>query len=102
MDYNDFLKTDQWLLFRKAVCDHFEGRCQYCGAAGTDVHHMSYQYGLFNPRAVTLLCRPCHEIHRGRHPQHIPDDHPAKPEMVRLAEIARALGMDRVPRTGCG
>lgn len=100
MDYDDFLKSDQWQLFRTVIFEHYKGRCQICGDPGSDVHHKTYKYGLFNPRCVTLLCRPCHEIHLGRHPHHIPDSHPKKAKMVRLAEIARALGMDKALKKG--
>ncbi len=95
MNYDDFLKADQWQLFREVIFEHFKGKCQYCGDPGSDVHHHTYKHGLFNPRTVKLLCRPCHEIHLGRPPSHIPDDHPWKAKLVRIAEIARALGMDR-------
>ncbi|MDZ4687703.1 MAG: HNH endonuclease [Planctomycetaceae bacterium] len=100
MDYNDFLKADQWALFREVIFNHYDGRCQYCGDPGSDVHHHTYHHGLFNPRTVTLLCRPCHEIHLGRQPSHIPDDHPWKSKLVRIAEIARALGMDWALKDG--
>ena len=42
-----------------------------------------------NFRTVTLLCRPSHEVHLGRQPHYIPDYHPEKAKMVRIAEIAR-------------
>lgn len=95
MTYDDFLQCDQWALFREVIFEHYKGKCQYCGDPGSDVHHNSYRLGLLNPRSVTLLCRPCHEIHLGRHPSHIPDDHPWKAKLTRIAEIARALGMDK-------
>lgn len=95
MTYDDFLRTNQWELFRRAVWEHYQGRCQICGDKGSDVHHLSYKYGLFNPRTVTLVCRPCHLIWRGRDPDHIPSTHPKKAALVRVAEIARALGLDR-------
>lgn len=95
MDYQDFLNTNQWELFRRAIWEHYEGRCHICGAPGSDVHHLTYKHGLFNPRTVILVCRPCHEIWRGRDPVHLPDDHPLKAKCKRVAEIARALGWDR-------
>lgn len=95
MNYEDFLNTNQWELFRRAVWEHYEGRCQVCGGDGCDVHHLTYRYGLLNPRAVTLVCRPCHLIWSGQRPDHIPDTHPKKASLVRIAEIARMLGRDR-------
>lgn len=99
MDYNDFLSTNQWQLFRDAVWEHHQGSCHVCGGPGSDVHHLTYKYGLFNPRTVILVCRPCHLIWRGRDPEHLPDAHPLKEKCYRIAKIARALGWDRTPRT---
>jgi hypothetical protein len=41
------------------------------------------------------VCRPCHLIWSGQRPDHIPDTHPKKASLVRIAEIARMLGRDR-------
>lgn len=96
MTYEDFLKTNQWQLFRQAIWEHYQGRCHICGGPGCDTHHLNYHHGLFNPRFVILVCRPCHLIWRGMNPTHLPDDHPGKAKLTRIAEIARALGFDRV------
>jgi hypothetical protein len=95
MTYEDFLKADQWLLFRDVVWEHYGGRCQICGGPGDDVHHLTYRHGLFKPRTVQLLCRPCHEIWCGRDPDHLSDSDPRKPKFVQIARIARSLGWDR-------
>jgi hypothetical protein len=95
MTYEEFLRCDQWQLFRQVIWEHHQGKCSICGAPGEDVHHARYDAGLFNPRWVTLLCRPCHLIYRGRDPDHVPDDHPLKPKLKRAAQIARALRLDK-------
>lgn len=96
MNYHDFLQTNQWQLFRKAIWEHYQGRCHICGGPGCDVHHLTYDYGLFNPRTVMLVCRPCHEIWRGKDPHHIPEDHPQRDNYFRIAYLARCLGWDKV------
>lgn len=98
MDYQDFLNCNQWQLFRQVIWDHHRGLCHICGGQGSDVHHLTYKYGLFNPRAVILVCRPCHEIWRGRDPVHLADGNPLKSKCQRIAEIARALSWDKSPK----
>lgn len=96
MDYNDFLKTDQWQLLRKAIWEHYDGKCHICNAPGDDVHHWSYSHGLFNPRTVILVCRRCHLVWRGEDPEHLDDDHPWKPTGFHIAHLARCLGWDKL------
>jgi hypothetical protein len=95
MDYNDFLNGNQWQLFRQAIWDHYDGNCQICGGPGRDVHHLDYHHGLFNPRTVILVCRPCHLIWRGQDPHHIPADHPKRTAFFEIARLARCLGWDK-------
>jgi hypothetical protein len=95
MNYHDFLQSDQWKLFREAIWDHYKGQCHVCSGQGSEVHHLSYRHGLFNPRTVILVCRRCHEVWRGRAPEHLADDNPKKKTCKRIAEIARALGWDK-------
>ena len=63
-----------------------------CGNPGSDVHHWTYRWGFFNPAAVSLVCRLCHRIWQGDVPDHLTGENELKPMLVRIAEIARALG----------
>ncbi|MDZ4686186.1 MAG: hypothetical protein SH850_14055 [Planctomycetaceae bacterium] len=95
MTYEDFLNTDQWQLFRRAIWDHYDGRCHICGGPGCDIHHLTYRFGLFNPRTVILVCRPCHLIWRGQDPHHISEAHPSRAGLFEIARLSRCLGLDK-------
>jgi hypothetical protein len=41
---------------------------------------------------VALVCRPCHRIWQGENPDHLDDENELKPLLIRVAEIARAVG----------
>jgi len=95
MDYQDFLNCDQWALFRQVIFEHYDGRCFVCNAPAEQIHHLNYRHGLFNPRTVIPVCRPCHEIWRGRDPTHLSDQHPELWRYKEIARLARCLGLDR-------
>ena len=92
MEHNHLLESGHWQRLRWFVYERDEGRCVICGNPGTDTHHWNYSWGFFNPAAVSLVCRPCHRIWQGEAPDHLADEHELKPKLVRIAEIARALG----------
>jgi hypothetical protein len=95
MDYQEFLRSDEWLDFRDEIWERHGGRCHICGAPGRDVHHLFYRYGLLNPRTVILTCRPCHLVWRGQDPVHLHDDNQYKAPLMRIAKIVRAIGIDQ-------
>ncbi|MCH7688712.1 MAG: hypothetical protein IH899_18850 [Planctomycetes bacterium] len=95
MTYLEFLRTERWKHFRDEMWDRDKGTCRICGAPGRDVHHWTYSYGLLNPDTVYVVCRPCHEIWQGKEPDHLPDDHWFRPQLMRIAEIVRHLPKDR-------
>jgi len=94
MRYHQLLETNRWQRLRRFVYKRDKGRCVICGAPGCDTHHWTYGIGFFNPESVILVCRPCHLIWQGRSPKHLPDDHKMKPNLEKIAEIARMLGRD--------
>ena len=92
MDYRAVLQSERWQEVRRFVWARDTNRCVICGDAGSDCHHWSYEWGLFNPHLVSLLCRPCHQVWQGQNPDHLDNDHELKPKLIRVAEIARHLG----------
>ena len=56
-----------------------------------DTHHLSYKFGFFEPRAIILVCRPCHLMWQGEDPDHLSPDHPLRPKLFQIAAIARSL-----------
>lgn len=92
MDHKHLLESVRWQQLRWFVHERDEGRCVICGDPGSDTHHWTYQWGFFNPTAVSLVCRQCHQIWQGESPDHLADDHNLKPNLIRISEIARALG----------
>jgi hypothetical protein len=60
-------KVRQSIAYRKwsqAIIDLAHGHCQcdpMCRNPATEVHHISYDYGMIAPRHAALaVCRPCH------------------------------------------
>lgn len=92
MKYEELLQTDRWHRLREYVYERDHGRCTICGAPGRDTHHWTYNLGIFCPAAVVLVCRPCHLIWQGNDPDHLPDIHPVKPQLMEIARLARSLG----------
>ena len=48
---------------RKACRERAEGRCEYCGGKGTQLHHAVFrsQGGQHTPENLILLCNACHK-----------------------------------------
>lgn len=95
INHNALLATEQWQRVREYVYRRDHGRCFICGSPGRDAHHWSYDWGFFDPDLISLLCRPCHLIWQGRNPDHLPDDHPMKADLLRIAYLSRCLGRGR-------
>jgi len=92
MDHNALLETERWQRLRFHIWNRDQGKCVLCGAPGVDLHHLSYRWGFFNSRMVSLVCRECHLAWRGRNPDHLDEHSPFKAHLTRIAEIAHNLG----------
>lgn len=69
-----FYRSDQWKIARAIKIAGVGGRCEKCGAVGTEVHHIIH----LTPENVTepeislnqenlmLLCNECHNKEHGR------------------------------------
>ena len=64
--YLAYLASDTWTKIR---CDMFmlrDGKCELCGKAGTQVHHLTYEnLGHEEPTDLILLCGKCHQKEHG-------------------------------------
>lgn len=71
VNYNEYIKSDEWKYKRKEVLERDGFKCRLCGAMGSGyslhVHHNSYD-NLGNEPLEDLitLCKECHERHHGR------------------------------------
>lgn len=71
LKYQDYLKTDYWKSFRQKSLEHYENKCNWCGADGEEVtmhvHHIKYGEW-FNEELenVILLCGSCHSKAHGK------------------------------------
>lgn len=70
VNYNEYIKSDEWNHKRKEVLERDRFKCRLCGAMGSrhslHVHHNSYD-NLGNEPLEDLitLCKECHERHHG-------------------------------------
>ena len=92
MNHADLMNTVRWQQIRWLIYDRDGGCCKICGRPGNDTHHLTYKFGFFEPRAIILVCRPCHLIWQGEDPEHLPPDHTLRPKLFQIAAIARSLG----------
>src|SRR5438874_417036 len=80
-EYADYLKSPVWEKLKKQIWNLHNGRCNRCGARGSDVHHRTYDRvgGAERLTDLELLCRSCHS-----------DQH--APTMARVeADLERAV-----------
>ncbi|MGE0745272.1 MAG: HNH endonuclease [Rhodospirillales bacterium] len=66
--YASYLQSPQWQGKRDAVRLRALGRCEFCGAAMRDVHHVRYPKTLGTEPDDDLLavCGRCHDLSHGR------------------------------------
>ena len=85
MNYNRYLKTQNWKEFRERILAE-RGCCEECGATeDLQVHHVDYgRLGHEAPEDVTVLCRTHHNREHG-----FPEED--------LKEIERELGIYDIP-----
>ena len=69
-----FYRSDRWHDARRAVIRRANGRCEKCGAVGTEVHHIVHltNDNVDDPKIsinldnLILLCKECHNKIHGR------------------------------------
>lgn len=61
--WNDYLKSDAWQRKRYLVMKRDNGKCVYCGARATEVHHKRYAKNIGKEPIdwLVAICRNCHE-----------------------------------------
>lgn len=64
MPYQNYLKTEHWLNFRKGALERASYKCQVCNSGSQlQVHHRTYRRrGEELPEDVIVLCDSCHDI----------------------------------------
>lgn len=67
-EYDEYLKSDRWQVFRQAVIKNQHGHCALCMDDATHVHHRTYRRcGIERNEDCVALCRRCHDaLHIGR------------------------------------
>lgn len=70
MDYQEYLRTDEWKVRRDEMLERAGESCQVCNRSNRlEVHHRTYERrGNEAPEDLTVLCQECHGLfhrHRG-------------------------------------
>lgn len=63
MKYEDFMRSEQWLLMKKAIIRKRGRKCERCGAwSNLQLHHKNYDHEPGKERAedLILVCKDCH------------------------------------------
>lgn len=70
VDYEEYINSGAWKMFRLAIIAQRGCVCERCGTAGpVDAHHLTYKrLGYELPEDIRLLCRACHQL---MHPEKI-------------------------------
>lgn len=67
MDYQKYLKSDEWRAITRRIWRKADGKCASCGGKGNHVHHKTYdRLGHEDDEDLELLCRFCHDRRHGR------------------------------------
>jgi hypothetical protein len=70
--YNeDYLQSEAWKRKRHEVLKRDKGRCVFCGAKATDVHHTRYARRIGN-EPIDWLVSICPRCHASKHPEKKP------------------------------
>ena len=68
-NYQKFLNSGEWKEFRKKVIGD---KCSICPKRKhLQVHHLSYERGLFDEESVITLCKDCHNYIHKKHKDNI-------------------------------
>lgn len=64
-NYEKFLDSEAWMKFRKKV---LADKCTNCPRRRClQVHHLTYENGIFHEESVITLCKDCHALVHRRH-----------------------------------
>ena len=65
--YHSYLDSDEWKAKRQHVLERSQNQCERCGAAASEVHHLSYQQVGQEPLSdLIAICYWCHQREHGR------------------------------------
>ena len=64
---NEYLKSEEWSRKRYVVFKRDNGRCVYCGAPATQVHHKKYAKKNIGKEPVEWLVSVCDACHESLH-----------------------------------
>jgi hypothetical protein len=70
MDYELYLKTEEWQRTRLDAIERARGACEKCGSGEKlQVHHITYERrGEELPEDLIVLCKKCHKNEHGLSP----------------------------------
>lgn len=94
LEYQEYMKSQQWQERRLAKLEHAKFKCEKCGERnGLEVHHKTYErLGHEKSSDLIVLCKACHwiadEDHRGNNK--IKAEYEAKREKDRAQFVAEA------------
>ena len=63
--YEQYIKSEKWLVFRHSIIVARGRRCEECGQSSGPIHlhHLTYRRFTHElPEDVRLLCFPCHKL----------------------------------------
>ncbi len=96
LQHEALLESPRWARIRQKVIIRDLGRCQTCGAAGRDVHHIHYRtLGSETGDELILLCRLCHKTEHKHYRLSDREDH-------WIAKRNRTRGAVCLERVGAG
>ena len=59
-DYNSYLKSLHWQLFKEKTLDYYGNKCSKCGCSDNlDVYHINKNLGRENYEDVKVICENC-------------------------------------------
>lgn len=68
IDYQEYLKSDEWNKIKQNVLEKANFKCEYCGNDAYAVHHIKYpkdKKEIFDN--LVAVCRRCHSLNHGIH-----------------------------------
>lgn len=65
--YQEYLKSPEWKIIRKAARDRDEGKCEFCNGPPDHVHHVRYPKSKEADHIDNLVvaCSLCHDMTHG-------------------------------------
>ncbi len=69
MNYEKYLKSDEWKKLRIRALKRAEYKCEFCGALATMIHHIEYlkkdNSEIENINHLIACCKKCHDLNNG-------------------------------------